>query len=155
MAGPPSDPNRCKIVAVTTDHDTAKRAQALLGARSIQTPKPAQPHHKQQYVVTRSGDPARRLMAAVHPHMSKRRQEAIVKAIARPKPSVRATLTLDQADEVRSLRSDGSTPQEVVDHMREAHGLEITRSVVWATQRGYRASQLVPVSGEQMLSELA
>lgn len=155
LPGPPSEPNACRIVLVTTDKDVAETAQQLMGARSLTRRPRREPHHKQAYEVQRSGNPARELMRSLYPLMSARRKKAIEAAVVRPRPRVtNTTLTFEQAEYVRKLRAGGATPKEIVAAVKQRYGLSISRDVVRATKTGYRAEQLVPELAPQTLDGL-
>lgn len=150
LAGPPSAPRSTRVVAVTTDKDVAERAAALMGTVARARPT-RQPHHKLQYVIQRSGRPAREIMRALHPNMSRRRQAAIARALAAytppaSPPGCSSGLTYDQADEIRALLSSGVGPTEA------GRRFGVSRDVVRAVRRGYKRPDAEQASAPAPLS---
>lgn len=83
IAGPPSAPRRAVACVVSTDRDVIDRAAGLLGSTVItRSRKSAPAHWKPIYEARLRGGRAARFMAAARPYMSRRRQEAIDKALA-------------------------------------------------------------------------
>lgn len=135
LSGPPSAPRMTRVVGVTTDLDVAQKAAVLMGCTVTLGNKPRLPHHKQQYVVTRAGRPARDLMRRLRPHMGTRRRAAIDKALSscpgHERPRDGSALTYEEAEAARALLAQGLGPSEV------GRRLGVSRYVIRSVRRGY------------------
>ena len=61
----------------STDLDVIQRVQEMWGAKHLQFHRRRQPHWKDQWIVTRSGEPAVKTMRQILPHMGERRSAKI------------------------------------------------------------------------------
>jgi hypothetical protein len=83
LCGPPSQPNRPRIVLDMTDRDVVARAAKLMAVKNAAfTPRRRNPKWKPSYIVSVSGVAAFHLMTKLRPLMGERRQGQIDAALA-------------------------------------------------------------------------
>lgn len=109
LKGPPSAPNQPRIAVNMTDEDTVQRIASLFGVGYIHTRRHERHDNwKPAFTVKVVGKPAMELMRQIQPHMSKRRQEQIQRALDSYDPKYKQDrpnapkLTEEQVKELRA-----------------------------------------------------
>ncbi len=81
LRGPPSSPGLCIVSAVSTDEDVIAKVAGWWGVK-YHPIKSRENHHKQAFVLKKSGKGAADLMVQLRPLMGRRRQEQIDRALS-------------------------------------------------------------------------
>jgi hypothetical protein len=109
LKGPPSAPNTPRIAVSMTDEDVIQKVASLFGVKYVQIVRdPRNNNWKTAYSVKLAGKSAMTLMRQLQPHMSKRRQEQIQRALDSYNPLYKrdrrnaSKLTAAQVIELRS-----------------------------------------------------
>lgn len=123
LAGPPSDPNMSRIQLQTTDEDVAIEISAYFGVKYHRA-KPKE-GCKTPFCIAKRGSEAVRLMKAVFPLMSRRRQEQIQVAIkaykVTPQRIPHAKFSQSDIEAIKAMRAGKMTVRRIAAYYNVSH----------------------------------
>ncbi len=116
MSGPPSSPRLPSVVISMTDEDVVARVAALWGLRYVTLP-PRRSHWAVSFMATIRGANAVEWMLALRPHLGRRRQAQVDRAVASYVPPARRVLDDGGAATALGWLAEGQSVREVAERL--------------------------------------